>query len=147
LANLLGEIWTSTRVRTKATAAVFPSNIPHHARPELVQLNPGDTDGLTSAEILDRWPEEVARRQRDPYHHRYPRAESYHDLANRLWPAMLEMEREVNDLVIIAHESVLRVLCAYFLEISADVLPPLIVLSLWISVLAFWFLLMFGSNW
>ena len=134
----LAEIWTSTRVRTKATATTFPPTIPHHARPELVQLNPGDADGLSPAEILDRWPEEVARRTRDPYHHRYPRAESYHDLANRLWPAMLEMEREANDLLIIAHESDLRVLCAYFLEISADVPPPLLVLSLRISALAFW---------
>jgi hypothetical protein len=34
---------------------------------------------------------------------------------------MLEMEREVSDLLIIGHESVLRVLCAYFLEKNADV--------------------------
>jgi len=47
--------------------------------------------------------------------------ESYHDLANRLLPVMLEMEREVTDLVIIAHQSVLRVLCAYFMENSAEV--------------------------
>jgi broad specificity phosphatase PhoE len=38
---------------------------------------------------------------------------------------MLEMEREVSDLIIIAHESVLRVLCAYFMENSADVSPLL----------------------
>ena len=88
----------------------------------MVQLNPGDCDGLTREEILARWPEEAPRRKRDPYHHRYPRAESYHDLANRLWSVMLEMEREGNDLLIIAHESVLRVLCAYFMENSADVL-------------------------
>jgi len=37
---------------------------------------------------------------------------------------MLEMEREVSDLVIVAHESVLRVLCAYFMENSADVWTP-----------------------
>jgi 6-phosphofructo-2-kinase / fructose-2,6-biphosphatase 4 len=91
------------------------------ARPELVQLNPGDCDGLKPPEILARWPEEIGRRKKDPYHHRYPRAESYHDLANRLWPVMLEMERETSDLLIIAHESVLRVLCAYFMENSADV--------------------------
>jgi len=90
-----------------------------------VQLNPGDCDGLTQEQVLTRWPEETGPRKRDPYHHRYPRAESYHDLANRLWPVMLEMEREVSDLCIIAHESVLRVLCAYFMENSADVPTPL----------------------
>lgn len=99
----------------------FPSEIKRVVRPELVQINPGDCDGLTAPEILARWPEEVGRRKKDPYHHRYPRGESYHDLANRLWPVMLEMEREMSDLLIIAHESVLRVLCAYFMENSAEV--------------------------
>lgn len=33
------------------------------------------------------------------------------------------MEREVSDLLIIAHETILRVLCAYFLEKHADVSP------------------------
>jgi 6-phosphofructo-2-kinase / fructose-2,6-biphosphatase 4 len=88
-------------------------------------LNPGDCDGLTKHEILARWPEEIAQRRRDPYHHRYPRAESYHDLANRLLSVMLEMEREVKDLLIVAHESVLRVLCAYFMGNSADVYSPI----------------------
>jgi len=36
---------------------------------------------------------------------------------------MLEMEREVTDLVIIAHQSILRVLCAYFMENSAEQIP------------------------
>ena len=103
---------------------MFPLSIKKSARPELVQLNPGDCDGLTPDEINAHWPEEKARRKRDPYHHRYPRAESYHDLANRLWPVMLEMEREMSDLCIIAHESVLRVLCAYFMGNSADVSLP-----------------------
>ena len=89
-----------------------------------MQLNPGDCDGLTQEQVRARWPEESGPRKRDPYHHRYPRAESYHDLANRLWPVMLEMEREVSDLCIIAHESVLRVLCAYFMENSAEVPYP-----------------------
>jgi 6-phosphofructo-2-kinase / fructose-2,6-biphosphatase 4 len=118
----------------------FPRTIPHHARSELGQLNPGDADTLTPLECLARWPEEAGQRQRDPYHHRYPRGESYHDLANRLWTVMLEMERETKDLLIIAHESVLRVLCAYFLEMSADVRP-----SAPVSSTGFWgFVLIWG---
>ena len=60
--------------------------------------------------------------------------ESYHDLANRLWPVMLEMEREVTDLVIIAHQSVLRVLCAYFMENSADVRTLFLVYPVVVSI-------------
>lgn len=49
----------------------------------MYELNPGVIDGLTPAEIAKRFPDEAARAQRDPYSHRYPRAESYHDLSVR----------------------------------------------------------------
>lgn len=52
-------------------------------RQQMYELNPGVIDGLTPAEIAKQFPEEVKRAQRDPYSHRYPRAESYHDLSVR----------------------------------------------------------------
>jgi 6-phosphofructo-2-kinase/fructose-2,6-biphosphatase 4 len=51
--------------------------------------------------------------------------QSYHDLAVRLEPIILELEREQNDLLIIAHESVLRVLYAYLMHCSTNVIPSL----------------------
>ncbi|KAK7725024.1 hypothetical protein SLS63_008426 [Diaporthe eres] len=50
---------------------------------------------------------------------------SYHDLAVRLEPIILELEREQNDLLIIAHESVLRVLYAYLMHCSTTDIPKL----------------------
>jgi 6-phosphofructo-2-kinase/fructose-2,6-biphosphatase 4 len=43
----------------------------------------------------------------------------------RLEPIILELEREQNDLLIIAHESVLRVLYGYLLACSANEIPTL----------------------
>jgi 6-phosphofructo-2-kinase/fructose-2,6-biphosphatase 4 len=43
----------------------------------------------------------------------------------RLEPIILELEREQNDLLIIAHESVLRVLYAYLMHCSTTDIPSL----------------------
>lgn len=52
-------------------------------------------------------------------------SQSYHDLAVRLEPIILELEKEKNDLLIIAHESVLRVLYAYLMACDAMSIPGL----------------------
>lgn len=46
-------------------------------------------------------------------------------MAVRLEPIILELEREQNDLLIIAHESVLRVLYAYLMHCSTMDIPKL----------------------
>ncbi len=51
------------------------------------------------------------------------RLQSYHDVAVRLEPIILELEREQNDLLIIAHESVLRVLYGYLMACNAADIP------------------------
>jgi 6-phosphofructo-2-kinase/fructose-2,6-biphosphatase 4 len=39
------------------------------------QLNPGVCEKLSEKKIRDKYPDEVAKHEQDPYHHRYPRAE------------------------------------------------------------------------
>jgi 6-phosphofructo-2-kinase / fructose-2,6-biphosphatase 4 len=116
-------IWTSTRRRTVETGQHFPESYKRKQRPQLSQLNPGDLEGATIEDIVAKYPEEAIKHKADPYHHRYPRAESYHDLAQRLEPIILEMEREKSDLLIIAHESVLRVLYGYLMASRTEDIP------------------------
>ncbi|MCJ1353080.1 MAG: hypothetical protein MMC33_003064 [Icmadophila ericetorum] len=119
-------VWTSTRRRTVETAQfLYEWGYGVRQRPQMSQLNPGVCEKMSQRRIREEFPEEVARHEADPYHHRFPRAESYHDLAVRLEPIILELEREQNDLLIIAHESVLRVLYGYLMACNATDIPSL----------------------
>ncbi|KAK3111136.1 hypothetical protein LTR53_006033 [Teratosphaeriaceae sp. CCFEE 6253] len=119
-------IWTSTRRRTVETSEYLAGlGYRVRQRSQMSQLNPGVCERMSERRIREVFPGEVAKHEQDPYHHRYPRAESYHDLAVRLEPIILELERERNDLLIIAHESVLRVLYGYLMACSAPAIPAL----------------------
>ncbi|KAK4159365.1 6-phosphofructo-2-kinase-domain-containing protein [Cladorrhinum sp. PSN259] len=119
-------IWTSTRLRTIQTAEPLRElGYKVKQRSQMSQINPGVCEKLSERAIRNLYPEEVEKHELDPYHHRYPRAESYHDLAVRLEPIILELEREQNDLLIIAHESVLRVLYSYLMHCSTRDIPKL----------------------
>ncbi|KAK2761383.1 hypothetical protein FQN54_001905 [Arachnomyces sp. PD_36] len=117
-------VWTSTRRRTVETAQFLQQRgYRIRQRPQMSQLNPGVCEKMPEAKIRELYPDEVQKHETDPYHHRYPRSESYHDLAVRLEPIILELEREQNDLLIIAHESVLRVLYGYLMACNAADIP------------------------
>ena len=68
---------------------------------QLCELKPGVVDGMSEEEILARFPHYREEQANDPYSFRFPRAESYHDLAIRLEPVILELERARQDLSLI----------------------------------------------
>lgn len=120
------KVWTSTRLRTVQTADEFAKRgFPVTQRLQLRQLNPGVCENLSPKEVAELYPEEIEKHEQDPYHHRFPRAESYHDIAVRLEPVIMELERETDDIVLIAHDTVLRVLYAYFMATSTVDIPTL----------------------
>ena len=73
---------------------------------------------MTYEEIRDKYPEEFAARDENKFHYRYPRGESYEDLVARLEPVIMELERQEN-VIVVAHQAVLRCLLAYFLDHTA----------------------------
>ncbi|KAG0275129.1 hypothetical protein BGZ95_009147 [Linnemannia exigua] len=120
-------VWTSARKRSFQTAAHFldHAEIIVRQRSVLGERNPGVCDQMTPQEIEKKYPDECLRAKNDPYRHRFPRAESYYDLANRLEKVILELEREKNDVLIIAHESVIKCLYGYLFGLSERSIPSL----------------------
>lgn len=118
------EVWTSTRLRTIQAASIFKdAGLTVRPRPELTQLNPGAAEGLSDEELKQKFPTDYTQHQQDPYHHRYPRAESYHDLALKVEPLILEAGRVNNDVLIVADETIIRVFYGYLMASSCTDIP------------------------
>lgn len=114
-------IWTSSLKRTIRTASVVGR--PFSPWRALDEIDAGICDGMTYREIQTAMPDEFAARSRDKFHYRYPRGESYQDVIQRLDPVILELERQRDPVLIVAHQAVLRALYAYFTEIPAEDCP------------------------
>lgn len=119
-------VWTSVKKRTIDTTKYFrEKNINVRHRIQLSQKNPGIVAGMTEQEIATKYPVEYEQFLNDPYHHRFSRSELYHDLAIKIEPLILEMERMSGDILIIADETVLRVFYGYLMASSCFDIPYL----------------------
>ena len=109
----VAQVWTSTLQRTMQTASLLAHKKKRHWK-KLDEINAGVCDGLTYAEIQDRYPDIAASRRADKLGYRYPQGESYEDVIERLEPVIFEIERSEGDLLVVAHQAILRALYAYF---------------------------------
>ncbi|KAF2354182.1 6-phosphofructo-2-kinase [Trinorchestia longiramus] len=114
------KVWTSWLQRTIQTGREVDA--PTERWKALNEIDAGICEELTYAEIKERYPEDFASRDTNKFSFRYRRGESYEDLVARLEPVIMELERESNVLVV-AHQAVLRCLLAYFRDIPTDELP------------------------
>lgn len=120
------EVWTSQRRRSSHTAyPLAEAGYKVIERSQLSEMNPGVVDGMTVEQVKRRFPDEYERKLREPYSHRFPRAESYHDLSVRLEPIIFELERTRNDVLIIGQSSVLRCLIAYLQGLKPHEIPSI----------------------
>lgn len=106
-------VWTSTLRRTKQTAAYLKhmEGVCVYETPLLNEIDAGLCEGMTYDDIARRYPDEYAARQADKLSYRYPGGgESYVDVIERVKPLILELERIRDDVLIIAHQAVLRTL-------------------------------------
>ncbi|KAF3990405.1 hypothetical protein FT663_02146 [Candidozyma haemuli var. vulneris] len=119
-------VWTSVKRRTIEACQFFREmNVNVRHRIQLSQKNPGIVAGMSDEEIQEKFPSEYEQFLKDPYHHRFSRSESYHDLAIKIEPLILEMERMSGDILIIADETVLRVFHGYLMACSCYDIPSL----------------------
>jgi len=116
-------VWTSTLQRTVETArALGRSSLQLKA---LDEIDAGICDGLTYGDIERKMPEEFAARQASKLGYRYPQGESYEDVIRRLDPVLIELERQTEPVMLVAHQAVLRALFGYFTGAERDAVPHL----------------------
>ncbi|SCV05421.1 LANO_0H07118g1_1 [Lachancea nothofagi CBS 11611] len=121
-------VWTSMLQRAVETGNYFnEDDYPNKQMRMLDELSAGDSEGLTYAEIQSKYPEEFEERLNDKLRYRYPGigGESYMDVINRLRPVITEIERIKENLLIVTHRVVARVLLGYFLNLSRDIIANL----------------------
>lgn len=125
-------VWTSMLKRSIETAQYFNDEDYEVKQMRMLdELNAGTMEGLTYSSISTRFPDEYARRREDKLHYRYPGpgGEGYLDIINRLRPVIVELERMTDNVLLIGHRSVARVLLAYFRGLKreevADVEVPI----------------------
>lgn len=118
-------LWTSSAKRTIQTIAQIQSysDNSHVCWNALTEIDAGVCEGMTYKEVEIKMPLEFAERQKDKYHWRYPRGESYSDVTKRLEPVIFELERQTRPVLVVAHRAVLRCLLGYFEGTPKHLIP------------------------
>ncbi|CAL4120885.1 unnamed protein product [Meganyctiphanes norvegica] len=113
-------VWTSWLKRTIQTAEGIEA--PQERWKALNEIDAGLCEEMSYSEIKEKHPDDFAARDLNKFSFRYRRGESYEDLVARLEPVIMELERQGN-VLLIAHQAVMRCLLAYFLDEPSDKLP------------------------
>lgn len=121
----LASLYTSPLKRAHTTAAILAES--HNLRPEvlddLIEIRLGDWQGKHMDEIKRRWPELWRQSRIDPSGLTLPNGESYTHVTER---AVRAFERAVKanydrHLVIVTHDSIIRMIVAYVLGVSNSI--------------------------
>lgn len=88
--DAVAALYTSDLARARETAEIVGSRLGLEPtlEPGLRELSHGRWEGLTHAEVAERWPEELAEYEAHPYTVRRGGGDSYEDLEARLMPAL-----------------------------------------------------------
>lgn len=117
-------VWTSMLQRSVETAEYFDVDDDYDVKnwEMLNELNAGQFEGMTYAEIAKSHPQEFNKRARDKLNYIYPGVggEGYLQVISRLRDMVREIERITDHLLIIGHRSVCRVLMAYFMDLTRE---------------------------
>lgn len=121
-------VWTSMMQRAIQTGEYFDEDLFDMKQMRMLnELGAGKCDGMTYAEIQKLYPRDYATRIADKVQYRYPGpgGESYLDVINRLRPVIVELERMEDNVLIIAHRVVCRILLAYFMNLGREAIGDL----------------------
>lgn len=109
------------RARQTAAAVAGERAIPIEIRDALIEMDVGDTEGLTYAAMNGRFPEFLAQwRGPDPTDARMPGGESLRDVAARLKPIADELRSADGALAVVSHNFVIKLLLCELLGLRIN---------------------------
>jgi len=98
------KLYSSTLKRTKITAGALELGIKPVALKMLDEIGSGSFDGMTYAEIEEKYPNEANERKIDKLRYRYPSGESYMDVIHRLEPVIFAIEKSQEPVIIVRQQ-------------------------------------------
>ncbi len=110
------------RCRAFAETLAAEAGVPCRVDPRLEELGYGAWEGLTHAEVAERFPAELAAFRRDPLRHRPPGAEPLEGFLARVraaWETAVEEAQTAGRVLVVTHAGVIRAVVGLVLE-----LPP-----------------------
>ena len=120
----LDAVYSTGLLRTDATAEAITRGrgLRVEIVPELREINFGEWEGLTRAEIEARYGDLLAVRDRDPATVRCPGGENYQDLAARALPAFHALARKhaADAIALVAHQATNRTILAEVLGLPLE---------------------------
>ena len=125
----LDALYSSTlqrSIRTAERVHQFHPQIPLIQIPELSEISSGDMDSMTYAEFEIRFPDLFRARQADKYHWSFPNGESYELALNRVRPFLETLESKGENIAIIGHQGINRVVLGHLLDLSKEEVPHLV---------------------
>ena len=118
--NIDVKVITSKLIRTIQTAKYFNNTI---QLSELNEIDSGICDSMTYQQIEEKYPDEFNKRKNNKYYYRYPNGESYFDINCRLKKIYQLIIDTDHDLLIVAHQAVLRVLISNYIKKNIEEIP------------------------
>lgn len=113
-------ILSSDLKRTLIPAKIYSQNlnVSYHPLKELREINAGKWEGLTYSEIIKRDNEYMQKRLKDPLNIPFPWGESLKDLKKRVVKTTKNYLKNQENVLLIGHAGVIRVIILHFLGIS-----------------------------
>lgn len=122
-------VFTSTKTRTQEMAdplVTARNYCSAFAFAEFDEIDAGECEGMTPAEIKETRPEVYAARSLDKYRYTYPGGESYAMLAERVERGLKKaffLSGNAENILIVGHQAVNRVILSHFLFRRAEDVP------------------------
>jgi probable phosphoglycerate mutase len=114
----VSRVISSPLARCRESAAIICKRIGGKPKivPALTEISLGDWEGLSVAEVKERFPGCYQARGEDLAGYRPSAGESFADLLARVWPTFVDITKESADLAIVAHAGVNRVILGRILD-------------------------------